>query len=57
MQETSVPESTSAVALMVFKVCNREISCMGILIDFRDEDTRTGETVVMDHHQGTVENI
>ena len=49
MQEMSAPESTSAMASTVFRVCDGEISCTGIFIDFRDEDTRMGEIVVADH--------
>ena len=50
-------ESTNAGVLMVFKACDGEISCTGILIDLKDENMRMGETVVMDRHQGTVGNI
>ena len=57
IQEISAPESISVMASTVFKVHKGEISCIGIFIDFRDKDTRTGETVVVVHHQGILGNI
>ena len=57
MQEMSAPESTSATASTVFRVCVGEISCTGIFIDFGDEETRTGEMVVIDHRRGIFGNI
>ena len=57
MQEISAPESTNVIASTVFRVCDGEINCIGIFIDFRDEDTRTGETVIVDRHQGMLGNI
>ena len=50
MQEMSAPESTSVVAVTVFKVFDGAVSCTGILIDFGDEDTRTGEIIIIDHY-------
>ena len=57
IQEMSVLESISMVESMVFKVCDVKISCMGIFMDLGEEDMRTEETVIMDCHCGTVENI
>ena len=53
----SALESTNAMALTVFRVCDGEINCMGIFIDFGDKETRTGEMVIEDLRRGTVGNI
>ena len=57
MQEMSAPESTSAEESTTLRVFDGVISCIGILIDFGDEETRTGEMVVVDHCRGTLGNI
>ena len=57
MQEISAPESTSATVSMVFKVCDGETSCTGILIDFGEQDMRTREMVFSDRLWGVLGNI
>ena len=57
MQEMSAPESTSAEVSTVFRVQDGEINCTGIFMDFGDEDTRTGEMVVVDRRRGIFGNI
>ena len=53
----SALESTSAEESTTLRVCDGEINCTGIFIDLGDEDTRPGETVVVDRHRWTVGNI
>ena len=53
----SAPESTSAEESTTLRVFEGVINCTGILIDFGDEETRTGETVVLDSRRGTLGNI
>ena len=50
MQEMLAPESTSAEESTTLRVFDGVISCTGILIDFGDEETRTGEMVIVDCH-------
>ena len=57
MQEMLAPESTNAIASTVFRLCDGEINCTGIFIDFGNAETRTGETVVIDRGRGTLGNI
>ena len=57
MQEMSAPESTSAEESTTLRVFIGVINCIGIFMDFGDEDTRTGETVVLDRRRGTLGNI
>ena len=50
----SALESTNVEVSKVFRVCVREISWTGILMDFGDKDTRTGEMVVVDCRQRNI---